>query len=56
MPPVFLDAHGLAQRLDVKYVTVLAWVRRGKIPFVRDGRGRYLFNLNSVTERSPPGM
>jgi excisionase family DNA binding protein len=48
MPPVFVDARDLAGRLDVRYDTVLTWVRRGKIPHVRDGRGRLLFNLNSV--------
>jgi excisionase family DNA binding protein len=48
MPPVFVDARALADRLDVTYETVLTWVRRGKIPHVRDGRGRLLFNLDSV--------
>jgi excisionase family DNA binding protein len=48
MPPVFVDARALADRLDVSYETVLTWVRRGKIPFVRDGRRRLLFNLDSV--------
>lgn len=48
MPPVFVDARALADRLDVRYETVLTWVRRGKIPFVRDGRRRLLFNLDSV--------
>jgi excisionase family DNA binding protein len=50
MPPIFVDARDLAARLDVGYDTVLTWVRRGKIPHVRDGRGRLLFNLNSVLE------
>lgn len=50
MPPVFLDARELAERLDVGYKTVLAWARRGKIPHVRDAHGRLLFNLNSVIE------
>ncbi len=50
MPPVFVDARGLAHQLDVTYDTVLTWVRRGKIPHVRDGRGRLLFNLDSVLE------
>jgi excisionase family DNA binding protein len=50
MPPVFVDARDLADRLDVRYDTVLTWVRRGKIPHVRDGRGRLLFNLDSVLE------
>ncbi len=50
MPPIFVDARELAERLDVSYDTVLTWVRRGKIPHVRDGRGRLLFNLNTVLE------
>ena len=50
MPPIFVDARGLAERLDVTYDTVLTWVRRGKLPHIRDGRGRYLFNLNTVLE------
>ncbi|MGA2704613.1 MAG: helix-turn-helix domain-containing protein [Isosphaeraceae bacterium] len=50
MPPIFVDARELAERLDVSYDTVLTWVRRGKIPHVRDGRGRLLFNLNTVVE------
>jgi excisionase family DNA binding protein len=57
MPPVFVDARALAERLDVTYETVLTWTRRGKIPHVRDGRGRYLFNLDSVLEtlrQKPP--
>jgi len=48
MPPIFVDAHELAERLDVSYDTDLSWVHRGKIPHVRDGRGRLLFNLNTV--------
>jgi len=54
MPPIFVDARELAQRLDVSYDTVLTWVRRGKIPHVRDGRGRLLFNLNTVLETLRP--
>jgi len=50
MPPIFLDARDLAERLDVRYDTVLTWARRGKIPAVRDGRGRLMFNLDSVIE------
>ena len=50
MPPIFVDARELAERLDVSYDTVLTWVRRGKIPHVRDGRGRLLFNLNAVLD------
>jgi hypothetical protein len=60
MPPIFVDARGLAGRLDVSYETVLTWTRRGKIPHVRDGRGRLMFNLNSVIATlcrpSPPAM
>jgi len=57
MPPIFVDAHDLAERLGVRYDTVLSWVRRGKIPHVRDGRRRILFNLNAVLEtlrQGPP--
>ncbi len=54
MPPVFVDARGLADRLDVTYPTVLTWVRRGKIPHVRDGRGRLMFNLDSVIKTLLP--
>jgi excisionase family DNA binding protein len=50
MPPIFVDARALAERLDVSYDTVLTWVRRGKVPHVRDGRGHLMFNLNSVIE------
>jgi excisionase family DNA binding protein len=57
MPPIFVDARDLAERLDVGYDTVLSWVRRGKLPHVRDGRGRLLFNLNAVVDtlrQKPP--
>ena len=50
MPPIFVDARDLAGRLDATYETVLTWVRRGKIPHVRDGRGRLTFNLNSIVK------
>jgi excisionase family DNA binding protein len=50
MPPIFVDARDLAGRLDVGYDTVLAWARRGKIPHIRDGRNRLLFNLDTVLE------
>jgi excisionase family DNA binding protein len=50
MPPVFCDARDLAERLGVRYDTVLIWVRRGKIPHIRDGRHRLLFNVNTVLE------
>ena len=50
MPPIFVNARDLAERLDVGYGTVLSWTRRGKIPHVRDGRGRLLYNLTSVME------
>jgi excisionase family DNA binding protein len=51
MPPIFVDARDLAKQLDVSYGAVLTWVRRGKIPHIRDGRNRLMFNLNSVIER-----
>jgi excisionase family DNA binding protein len=54
MPPVFVNARDLAERLDVRYGTVLTWARRGKIPHVRGGRGRYLFNLDRVMEALRP--
>jgi len=50
MPPIFVDARELAERLDVGYDTVLSWSRRGKIPHIRDGRNRLLFNLNAVLD------
>jgi excisionase family DNA binding protein len=50
MPPIFVDARELAERLDVSYDSVLTWVRRGEIPHIRDGRGRLLFNLNTVLQ------
>jgi excisionase family DNA binding protein len=50
MPPIFVDARDLAERLGVRYETVLTWVRRGKLPHIRDGRGRLVFNLNMVLE------
>jgi excisionase family DNA binding protein len=57
MPPIFVDARELSDRLDVGYNTVLTWTRRGKIPHLRDGRGRLLYNLDSVIEslrQKPP--
>lgn len=54
MPPIFVNARDLAERLDVRYETVLTWVRRGKVPHVRDGRGRLLFNLDSVLKALRP--
>jgi excisionase family DNA binding protein len=57
MPPIFVDARELAERLDVTYDTVLAWTRRGRLPHVRDGRGRLMYNLTSVVEalrKKPP--
>jgi len=50
MPPIIVNARDLAERLEVRYETVLTWVRRGKLPHIRDGCGRYLFNLNTVLE------
>ena len=54
MPPVFVDARALADRLDVSYETVLTWARRGKIPHIRDGRRRLMFNLDSVLSALRP--
>lgn len=54
MPPVFVDARTLAERLDVRYQNVLTWVRRGKIPYVRDSRNRLMFNLDSVLSALRP--
>ena len=54
MRSVFVDARGLADRLKVSYATVLQWARRDKIPCVQSGRGRYLFNLDSVLESLAP--
>jgi excisionase family DNA binding protein len=54
MPPIFVDGHGLAERLAVSYDTVMTWVRRGKIPYVRDGRRRVMFNVNSVLDALRP--
>ncbi len=57
MPPIFCTARELAQRLDVSYPTILDWSRRRKIPFIRDGRGSYLFNLYTVMKalrQKPP--
>jgi hypothetical protein len=48
MPPAFLDARELAKRLDLSYGTLLTRARRGKLPYIRGGRGRHLFNLDSV--------
>jgi excisionase family DNA binding protein len=50
VPPIFVDARELAERLDVRYDTVLTWVRRGQIPHIRDGRRRVVFNLNQVLD------
>jgi excisionase family DNA binding protein len=58
MPPAFLSAQELAKRLDLSYGTLLSWAHRGVIPYIRDGRGRYMFNLNSVLkalrQQEPP--
>jgi excisionase family DNA binding protein len=45
-----LTARELAARLDVSYPTVLTWARREEIPSIRDGRGRRVFNLDSVLQ------
>jgi excisionase family DNA binding protein len=54
MPPIFVDARDLAERLNVSYDTVLTCARRRKVPHVRDGRNRLLFNLNTVLEALRP--
>ena len=54
MPPILLNAHELAARLDVSYDTVLGWARREEIPSIRDGRNRRLFNLDSVLNSLRP--
>jgi excisionase family DNA binding protein len=48
MPFSFVSARELAARLGVRYQTILGWAQRGKIPHLRDGRGRLLFNLDHV--------
>lgn len=48
MPPVILDADELADRLQVTRRTILSWARQGRIPSIRDGRGKPLFNLDQV--------
>lgn len=48
MSPILLSARELAQRLDVSYETILSWTHRGKIPTIRDGRNRQIFNLDTV--------
>lgn len=47
MPPVLLDAHQLAERLDAGYGDVLRWARRDVIPSIKVG-GRYFFDLKKV--------
>jgi excisionase family DNA binding protein len=54
MASLFVDARKLAKRLDVSYATILTWTRRGRIPHVRDGRGRLLYNLTSVLDALRP--
>jgi excisionase family DNA binding protein len=48
MPPIFVNARELADRLDVDYRKVLTWVRREKIPHIRGGNRQLLFNLDAV--------
>jgi excisionase family DNA binding protein len=50
MPIVLLTGHELAKRLDVRYETVLSWARLGKIPSLKTGRGRVVFNLDQVVD------
>lgn len=44
----FLTAGELAVHLRVKRSTILAWRRRGLIPFVRATRRPILFDLDAV--------
>ena len=48
MDPVFITPRELALKLDVSTELVHKWAKAGKIPFIRDDRGRYFFNLNTV--------
>jgi predicted site-specific integrase-resolvase len=48
MPPIFVDARDVSERLKVSSDTVLNWVRRGTIRRLRDCRNRLLGNLNRV--------
>lgn len=50
MPLVLLDGRELAARLGVRYETVLDWGRTGKIPCLKTGRGRVVFNLDQVVD------
>ena len=56
MPPILLSARELAQRLDVSYETILSWTHRGKIPTIRDGRNRLIFNLDTVLKSLRAGV
>lgn len=46
--PKFLTADELANHFRVKRSTILAWRRRGLIPFVRASRRPILFELDAV--------
>ena len=48
MTPVFITPRELALKLDVSTELVYKWARTGTIPCIRDDRGRYFFNLNTV--------
>jgi excisionase family DNA binding protein len=56
MPLVLLDGHELADRLGVKQADVMRWARVGKVPSIKTGCGRVLFNLDQVVEALRPDL
>jgi hypothetical protein len=56
MPLVLLDGHELAARLGVRHARVMSWARLGKIPCVKTGKGRVLFNLDLVVDALRPDL
>lgn len=50
MSLILLEGRDLAATLGVRYETVLSWARVGKIPRVKTGSGRVVFNLDRVVE------
>ena len=48
MPLVLLDGRELADRLGESYANLMRWSRTGKIPSIKTGRGRVVFNLDEV--------
>ncbi len=43
-----VDARNLASKLGVTPATILAWARRGQIPYLRAGRRPVLFDVTDV--------